>query len=416
MDEKNRKQQAIVKICCVIAAFGLWLYITSVMNPIKTYRKNIPVTIVNEEALEQSKLSLLPDQKPYVSLTLKGSMNDIYSVTEEQFKVVVDLNAYVLRKGENNIPVQIQRSPENVNIMNSDNLWVTISLDDLIEKTVPLKVNAFGNVNEGYYPLEATSSTKEVTVKGAAKFVNSVDRGEVKCDLSNAYKNVSMVVPIEALDKNGNKIDYINIKPVAAEVKVPIKKVKNVAVNVKTSGQLGEDKLLDKITVKPERVDITGDENVLKTIDSLDTENIDLTSITGDEVVTKLVLPKGVELVNKDTVIKVKIYSNIIIDKEVSLAIKTMNLESNHTMEMDKDKVTIVISGLHDVISNVKPEDIECYVDLQSLKEGQHNLPVKVNLPTGINVESINPNSINVTIKNTQEQQTNTEAEEQNAN
>ncbi|WP_315118684.1 CdaR family protein [uncultured Clostridium sp.] len=420
MDEKSRKQQAIVKICCVIAAFGLWLYITSVMNPIKTYKKNIPVTIVNEEGLEQFKLSLLPDQKPYVSLTLRGSINDIYSITEEQFKVVVDLNAYVLKKGENNIPVQIQSSPDNINIMNSDNLWATVSLDDLIEKTVPLRINTLGNVKEGYYPLDVTSSIKEVTVKGAAKFVNSVDRGEVKCDLSNAYRDISMVLPIEALDKDGNVVNHVNIKPVATEIKVPIRRVKTVNVNVKTSGQLGEDKLLDKIAVTPEKVDITGDENILNSIDYLDTENIDLSSITGNEVTAKLILPKGVELVKKDTVVKVKIYSNAIIDKEVSLAIKTMNLESNHTMEMDKDKITIVISGLHDVINNIKSEDIECYVDLLSLKEGQHNLPVKVNLPSGLNIISINPNTINVTIKSTQEEENKEEdkkdPEVQNAN
>lgn len=399
MDEKNRKQQLIIKICCLIAAFGLWLYITSVLNPIKTYKKNIPVTIINEDNLENFKLSLLPDQKPYVSLTLRGSINDIYSISEDQFKVVVDLSAYVLKRGENNIPVQIQQSPDKVNIINNDNLWVKVMLDDLIEKTVPFKINVVGKVKDGYFPLEATSSINEVTIKGAAQFVNYVQKAEVKCDITNAYRDLATILPIHAVDKDGDIIENVKIKPISAEVKVPIQKVKSVTINVKTTGQLSENRILQGVAASPEKVEITGEETLVKTIESLDTEPINLAEVTGEEAVAKLVLPKGVELVKKDEVVKIKVYFNTVADKAVSLLIKTMNLPGDHTIQLDRDRVSIVISGLYDIVNNIKDEDIECFVDLQSLKEGTHNLPVKVNLPEGVNLVSISPDNINVTIK-----------------
>lgn len=182
MDKKYKRQQIIVKICCVIASFGLWLYITSVLKPIGTYKKNIPVTIVNSEGIEQSKLTLVPDQKPYVTLTLKCTLNDIYSIKEEQFKIVADLDAYVLKmkKGENNVPVQIQKSPENITIVNSDNLFVNITLDDLIEKTVPLNVYTVGNPKEGYYSTKPSANITDVTVKGAGRFYKSDTQGTSK--------------------------------------------------------------------------------------------------------------------------------------------------------------------------------------------------------------------------------------------
>lgn len=399
MDEKNRKQQLVIKICCVIAAFGLWLYITSVLNPIKTYKKNIPVTIINQDKLENFKLSLLPDQKPYVSLTVRGSINDIYSISEEQFKVVVDLDAYVLKRGENNIPVQIQQSPDKVNIINNDNLWVKIVLDDLIEKTVPLKINVTGKVKDGYLPLEAASNIDEVTIKGAAQFVNYVQRAEVKCDISNAYRDLATILPIHAIDKDGDVIENVKIKPISAEVKIPIQKMKSVNINIKTTGQLGQNRILQGATAVPEKIEITGEEAVLNTIDSLDTEPINLEEVTGDEAVAKLVIPKGVELVKKDEVVKVKVFFNTVADKTVSLAIKTMNLSGDYNIELNRDKVSIIISGLYDIVNNIKGEDIECFVDLQSLKEGTHNLPVKVNLPEGVTLVSVDPNNINVNIK-----------------
>lgn len=399
MDEKNQKQQIIIKICCVIAAFGLWLYITSVLNPVKNYKKNIPVTIINEDALEQSRLALVPDQKPYVTLTLKGTINDIYSVSEDQFKVVVDLGAYVTKKGENNIPVQIQQSPDNIKILNSDNLWVKITLDDLVEKTVPLKVVTSGKAKDRYYPGKPNTNITDVSVKGPGRFVKLIDRGEIRCDIDGMYRDLNTILPIQAVDINGNAVGGVKVQPKSAELKLPIKKAKSVSINVKTTGKLNDNSVLDKITVMPEKVDIVGEENIINNISSLDTEPIDLGNLSGDEVAAKLILPKGVTLVNNNGFVKVKIYSNSMINKNISLAIKTINGDNNYNITLDADKAALNISGLETVINNLKPEDIQCYVDLSSMKEGEHKLPVKVNLPEGIKLVSISPENITVNIK-----------------
>lgn len=400
MDEKNKKQQIVIKICCVIAAFGLWLYITSVSNPVRSYKKNIPVTIINEEGLEQYRLALLPGQKPYVTLTLKGTINDIYSINEDQFKVVVDLGAYVLKKGENNIPVQIQQSPDIVKILNSDNLWVKISLDDLVEKTVPLKVAVTGKAKEGYYPMTPANNITDVSVKGPSKFVKLIDRGEVKCDIGGMYRDLNIILPIQAVDANGNTIGEVNVQPKSIGVKIPIKRAKTVSINVKTMGKLSGDRVLDKVAVMPEKVDIIGEESIINNINSLDTQPIDLASSNLDEISAKLVVPKGVTLVNNTNgYVKVKVYSSTILNKDISLAVKTINADNNYNITLDEDKVTITISGLESAINNLKSQDIECYVDLSSMKEGQHNLPVNVNLPEGIKIVSKSPENITVNIK-----------------
>ncbi|WP_027625135.1 CdaR family protein [Clostridium lundense] len=402
MDEKNRKQQIIVKICCVIAAFGLWLYINTVPNPVRTYNKNIPVTIINEQGLEQSRLALIPGQKPYVTLTLKGTINDIYSVTEDQFKVVVDLGAYVLKKGDNNIPVQIQQSPDNITILNSDNLWVKISLDDLVEKTVPLKLSTVGKPKQGYYSGKISTGVNNVSVKGPGSFVKLVDAGEVKCDIGAIYRDLNIILPIQAIDSNGNVVGEVKVYPKSIGVNVPIKKSKSVSINVKTMGKLSDNKVLDKITVEPEKVDIIGDENVINNITSLDIEPINLESLSSDEVDAKLVIPKGVTLVsntNGFVKVKFKVQSNTILNKEVSLVVKTINMDSNYNITLDVDKVSITVSGLENVINSLKPESIECYVDLNSIKEGQHKLPVNINLPEGIKLVDKSPESITVNIK-----------------
>ena len=49
----------------------------------------------------------------------------------EDFTVVADLNAYALKRGEQKIPIEIRKSPDNINVINSDTLFITINLDEL---------------------------------------------------------------------------------------------------------------------------------------------------------------------------------------------------------------------------------------------------------------------------------------------
>ncbi|WP_125153976.1 CdaR family protein [Clostridium rectalis] len=407
MDEKNKRQDIMVKICCVITAFGLWLYTTSVVNPIRTYKKSIPVTIINEEALSKYNLALVPNQNFYITLNLKGTATDIYSVKENDFKIIIDLGAYVLQKGENNIPVKIVKSPNNIDIVNKDNLWVKVQLDDLIEKTVPLKVKLTGKTKDGYNATTPTTKLSTVTVRGASNFVKKVDRAEATYDISNAYKDIDANVPIVAVDVNGNKVDQIKVKPTFVTMNIPIRRVKSVGVNIKTTGTLSGNKVLKSLVSYPEKLEIAGDERVIDNITALDTEFIDLNSISSDEVNVRLVIPKGVTLINNNGYVKVKISSdsnsnnneNNIIKKDFIVNVTALNENSEYTTSLDVNQVSITVSGDNNIIENLKAEDIKCNVDVAGLGEGSHSVIVKVIVSDGVKVVSTSPQSITVDIK-----------------
>ena len=59
--DKERKEQLIIKICCVIAAFALWLFITGTENPLTSYKiQNIPVKLLNTDVLTRSEPCFSP--------------------------------------------------------------------------------------------------------------------------------------------------------------------------------------------------------------------------------------------------------------------------------------------------------------------------------------------------------------------
>ena len=147
MVQKGRRQ-VVIKVLSIIAALILWLYTSNDENISTTYRiANIPIEIINEDYLIQSGLTLMPNQNFSTSLKVTGKPSDVYSIKPEQFKIVADLSVYVLRKGDNRIPITIVKRPAaDISIINDNNMWISLEVDNYAEKTIPIQVKTKGNV------------------------------------------------------------------------------------------------------------------------------------------------------------------------------------------------------------------------------------------------------------------------------
>ncbi|MBV7271566.1 hypothetical protein JMF89_04440 [Clostridiaceae bacterium UIB06] len=399
MEEKNKRQQLIIRACCIIASFILWLYIFNVENPIRERKISVPVTVVNKDKLSESSLVTVGEEQTKVSLTIRGNSSDVYLVKPEEFKLESDLSAYGVKKGENKIPVVIKKSPQNVSVVNSENLWIRVVLDDLKQKTIPVKVVIEGKAKEGFFAMQPIYKTTEVEANGPSDSIKYVNSAVAKYDVKNSEKDIVTVLSLQPLDSSGNVVKGVSIKPESIEITVPIKKIKSVPINVKMLGNLNNQSNIKSITPTPEMIDIAGDEKVISNVNSIDTEDIDISKINNkDSIEAKIIVPKNVILINSNGTIKLNINFNKSTQKELSLDIVTKNLGNNYTANLDKNKVNITISGAENIINNLKPENIECFVDLNSLQEGDQNVNININLPDGVSKVSQDPSSIKVTI------------------
>lgn len=388
---------------CIIAAFGLWLYISNVENPIDDYKlTNVAVKLINVEGLNNSKMALLPGNHPTVTLTLRCKNSDFSMVKPEQFSLVADLSAYVVRKGENNIPVKIVSSPnpDNIKIVNSDNLWVKVNLDDYVEKSVPLKLN-MSDVKQGYYALKPQLKMTEVLVSGAAKYVNMVSSVIAKSDLKNYTKDTTLNLPLQAVNADSNTvINEVKLNPESMEFTIPIKKVKSVGINIKTKGNVNKNIVLKALSSAPDKIDIAGDENTIKNIAALDTETIDLDKLQqSGSANAKLVIPDGISLVNSDGTVKVTASMDKNIQKNMDVDITVKNASDAYNYTLSVTKVNMDISGYESVINNLKPGDISCSVDLSNLAEGEFNLPLNITLPDGVTKTKSAPDTVKAVLK-----------------
>lgn len=402
MDEKNKKKQLLIKFLCVIAALSLWLYIYNIENPIKDTNITVPVEITNMSSLSDMKLALVSDKPLTVTLSVRGSVTDISNMKASDFSLVADMSGYVVKKGESKIPVEVKKSPGGITIVNVDNLWVQVTIDTSAQKSLDIQFASQGEAKQGYSALHSVSDITKAIVNGPKAYVDSVQSVVAKYSIDNLSANSKTKIKLQALDVNGNNVDKVSIDPVSIDVTIPIRKTKSVDVNVNTTGSIPNG-TIKSILPTSAKVDIQGDSSVVDSIDSIQTENIDLSTLNGkDTVDVKLIVPKDVIVVDSTGTARVKItydksYSKTI-QKTVTLPVLFKGLNSTYNATSNPAQVNVVVSGNESDINAMQTSAITCNVDMTGNVDGNYSKTVNLGLPDKISKVSIDAATVNVTV------------------
>lgn len=400
MDNSNKKQEIMVRIICVILAFALWLYVTNLENPTRTFTlNNVPVELKNKEVLKDLKLALLPNQDFTVSIKIEGPTSDVFSAKPNQFKIVADLGAYALKKGENEIPVEIISNPSNISVKNQF-LRVKVMIDDYAEKSVPILPEVKVSTKQGAYASEPDPKPTNGLVSGPAQYVNNVKYLLAKGEVSNADKDVSVTLPLKPVDEDKKEVSHVEKEPANATVTIPVRKSKFVNVNVKTKGALPNGITLKNIDVTPNKLEVIGDEAVLNNINSLDTEPIDLSKITSSGGVNaKVMITDKIRLINNNNNVLVNINVAKVAQRSLNIKLALTGVLEQFNAQPERDAITVLIEGEESVVASANVEDFNAEINATGLAEGTHELPIKVtSKKPEIRVVNSNPDKLKVTI------------------
>lgn len=399
MDEVGKKD-FLIRICCIIASFCLWIYISIINNPIKTVVvKNIQVQLLNTDSIKADKLAIDPNQQLTVNLTVKCNASKVIDLKASNFKVTADMSYYAIKQGKNRMPVEVQDTPSGVSVVKDESLWVDVEVDTLEAKVFPIQSKIEGKPEEGTYMNNPTIRPVEAEVTGPSKYLTKVEKVIVygKVESFTSAKEVSL--PLMAVDKSGNEIKEVSISPQTASVTLLISKIKTIPIKVVLEGKVSNNYVLDSVDNSVENVQITGEDSVLNSIESISTESIDINNLSDSkEVDAKLVLPQEVILVNSKNSVKIKLNVDKIDSKSLSCEIKGINLDNSLNYNFDPSTINILISGQSKKIKDISEKDITATVDLKGVNEGNTTLPVNVTVPPEINIVSKSTDTIKVIV------------------
>lgn len=369
--DKIKNQNLMAKIICVLLSFGLWLYITNVENPARSYDiKSIPVELVNIDAVKNSKFAIVDGQKFTVDLKVEGTSSEISKVKPENFKIIADMSNYALKAGENTIPVQIISYPENITIKNTGFLGIKVNLEEIETKEFTIKSNVRISYKNGIHESDRKISPAIVKVTGGKSAVDKVSSAVISGEEKDVSKNIENNYQIKFLDLNGNEVTGIEADVSTAKLSVTVTTGKKVAVNFKTTGQIGEGYELKGYDLEPKYVEISGDD--AENMESIDTEALDISSFTQDtETIVKLNLPKGITVINGDSTLKVKISvkKSDVVTKTLSCAVNYNNLNQDFIMDSSPEKVNVVLKGIQSNLDKISEKNISVSLDLSNITE-----------------------------------------------
>ena len=416
-----KEKNLMVKLVCLLLSFGLWIYISNIENPIKQYTiTNIPVQIVNLDVLKEDNLTLAPDQNFTISLTIQGTSTNIYSINKSQFTAVANLSNYTLKSGDNSIPVEITNSPNNVNIKNNGVLRINIKLENITEKTMPVKSELNVTTSNSTYVKNISFSTNQITVSGPEETVNEVSKIVVRGNVTANNSTTTASFPVVAVDSSGNVVNDVVLSTNNVQTTITVEKGKLVPIKVQTTGELRAGLTLENIIANPNTIKILGSESVLDSTDEILSEPINLNSITGNEtIITNLIVPRNITLLPNENEINVDVKvsgadennsenvvnGNTETTKTFEIPITIEGNLSGYTANLSSNTVTVVLKGTKKELDNLQASNLSCKVDISKLtKEGGVVSPtVDINNENNVLVDSQNPQTVDVTFTKAEE-------------
>ena len=333
------RREIIDRIIAVAIAIGLWFYVISVVNPPTTVLvRQVPVTLLNQEYLDESKLAIAGDGKYTVDVLLSGKRKDLI-LTPEDLTATSDLSGLI--PGQNYITVKVT-SPGNTTVQEIRMEKIQVYVDELVSVAKPVVLDVV-NVPEGTEFTVLGLDPNTITVSGAKSLVDMVDHIDVHVDgqgftVDETEKTQIALTPV---DVEGNYVNAVKTDKVFVNLSATLYTVKSVPLYTRVEGSpgLGAELLSSNI---PSTVSIKGTLLDLAKINYIDAQPLDIEGITSNtELQVVPILPEGVELssANGDMT-------------------ATFTLSEQGTVTRESDSSAVALEGLADGLTAEKDAEL----------------------------------------------------------
>jgi len=378
-------------------AVALWAIVTNQQAQWESdYFQNVQVKV---RGLPQG--LVVRDQLNPVRLKVSAPSTTWKRLTANSFDVFVD--ASKAGAGVEDVPVQVESMESRVRIEEIQPAKVTLRLEPLAQKEVPVKVNLIGSVPFGFTNKTPLTSPENVTVTGPQSQVEQVEFAVIDLRLDEIRSSVNQAFKPVAQTGTGTEVKSVDTRPESVIVEMQVDRdssYKTVPVAPRVVGTVGMGYQIVGIMVEPTAVTIVGDPNQLNNITFLSTKPLDVSGASKDTTATvEPDLPNGVSLARQQSFI-VRVYISAVESSEiVRVAPSVKGLAGNLHATLSPPFVEVSISGPMPVLSTLKPQDIQITADASGLVTGTYSLNPTVSIPSGLRLDSLRPEKVTVEIK-----------------
>ncbi|NLK43334.1 MAG: hypothetical protein GX300_02940 [Tissierellia bacterium] len=397
----KERNDLTLKAFALIIAIVLWSYVMSEVNPDRPETvRNIPVAFNNIEALDRQGLVLMDPKEANVTVRVNGRKFDMANFDSKSIKAYVDLSGY--GEGQIKVPVNVVIEDfNNIRVERIEPSEILFKFDKLISKQKAVTVHTEGNLDSNYVLGDITTKPASVLISGPRSWVNEVAEVIVKVGLDGRKVSGDVTLPVELVDDEGNEVRGVRYEPTVIDVDIPVYRKVTVPIELQTENQLPENFEITNITINPSRIALKGDNNIVY-LTSILTKPIDINAfIENPTMEVELDLPDNISLVNPNEKVSVSVVIEEILSKSFELTLEDINIRNlGEGLKIDDEDlsktITINAKGSIEQMENLTEEDLGVYIDLIFLGEGEHKVYIGTNQPTGVVVENIDPQPLDI--------------------
>ncbi|MFA9464326.1 MAG: YbbR-like domain-containing protein [Velocimicrobium sp.] len=384
MKEKITRNLGIKLLSIPLAAI-IWIVIINIDDPISTkVISNVPVEILNESYITASGQVYDIVEGNTVSVTIRAKRSIRDKIRTSDLKVTADLAEITQFKRVEIVAECTKYTSDSVEVIPKPKM-LTVTLEDIGTKTLPIEITTTGLVDSGYYVDSVKASPNMIEIQGAESTIDKVTEVRVSLDVSGHQENFSQdgFVP-KVYDEKGREVDStrITFSHTNIKVKATILPTKTVPIQVNAVGTQAVGYTIERVEFGPEQIELAGQSDILSKIYSLPIE-INVDAISKDKEVDidlSDYLPKNTKLVGDTKSIAVRITVGRAATKDLTLdkdTIDVQNLAENYNVSISAPfpTVSIMASGDSD-LEKISAADLNAYIDLADSTPGTYNIPV----------------------------------------
>ena len=367
-----------LKIVALVFAILLWAYVLVALNPVRSKSiDDVPITLEGYTDLLSRNLILVNSDLGLADVEVNATITNHSDLDASRITCRASLGT-ISAAGTYRLPLSVTVQSNLGTVASVDPRTVTVEVDNLIVKTVPVKLELTGTLPEGY-EVVAESMVSTITVEGAARYIEPTVRAVATVDLTGRTENVEESVNVVFYDKNDNEVTVVTRSQNNPNVTVRATISAYKLVNIRPEVTLEDDVYYESINqVSPASVVLYGTSEALAAIDTVSSQALVLPAERG--VVTRdltLVLPEGVSLKRGQS-------SSVTLNAVVTEKTGEIALEAPLTYaNLGKDLAIadgaptiayLTVSGPLKQVEQVTPESLTVKVDLAGYGPGDWEL------------------------------------------
>ena len=397
-----------LKIIAVLFAAGLWMISININDPYQSKDYSVVVQLQNMNTMtSMGKYVEVLNDSDEITVKVRGNRSVMDTFSAANIVATADLN----KIDENNqVPINlsaIKTSGSKIESIRSASTHLEVKVENIRRIQKKLEVITKNVPEDGYILGKVSTEQNALRISGPESAVALVDKAVVNFDLQNATEDVSMILPVELYDAEGNKINDSRLTTSISEVQclanVLATKEIPIVVSVKGTAANGYG-FTGEIICEPSTVLIAAKGSVLRGLSKFEIRDaVDIQGAKENVTVTVDIrdyLPDNVifadqtfdEKVKASAVVEETFTEDIEITGE---QVQLINIPERikGTVENPEEKIEVTVTGFVSAEADFDAKNIKAKVDvlsymndnnLMELEDGTYEMDVLFEFPEGV--------------------------------